>query len=268
MKKIRLFIVVIITLFLSFAKTSLAAFSSHDVKNDPDYELLCQYELQYKEKSYVRIYGNKSDEKSYAVSYQKDGAEEEWVTGTPSEINNVGNFSNAKSMVDVRTKGCPNEAYLDTKTEKEICFLSYSDCYVKKNTGTDYLENFHSTNLTTNNTGKTYNPALDGNPEIDIGDFGGNETCEGFLGSKTDKTAPAYYLHFVLVLIRYLAIVLALVLSIIDFFKAIFSQDKDMLKKAAMTAVKRVVFAVIIFFVPIILEFILGLLGAYTVDCV
>ncbi len=269
MKKFVLIALISFISFLGFAKTSLATFHNHDVQNDPEYELLCQYELEYKDKSTVRIYGNKMDETSYAVSYQKEGAEEEWVTGTPTEINNIGNFSNAKSMVDVRTKGCPKEVYLDTKTEKELCFLSYADCFVKKNSGTDYFKEFQSTKLTTNNSGKTYtNSTGVGDDPIDIGDFSGEETCEGFLGSKTDKSAPAYYLHFALILIRYLAIILAVVLSVIDFFKAIFSQDKDMLKKASLTSVKRVIFAVLTFFIPIVLEFILGLLGAYTVKCV
>ena len=225
--------------------------------------------MQYDKTHYVKIYGKKDDPNNFAVVYQKAGAELEWISGTVSQLNNNGNFSNAKSMINVREKGCPAGAYLDTKTEKELCFLSYSDCYLRKNTGTDYLEDFKSTKLTTNNTGKTHSTSGAGaDVEVDIGEFDGNETCEGFLGKKDDTTAPAYYLHLALLAIRYIAIILALVLSVMDFFKAIFSQDKDQLKKAALSAAKRAIYAVLIFFIPIVLEFILGLLGAYTVKCV
>ena len=95
-----------------------------------------------------------------------------------------------------------------------------------------------------------------------------DSSCEGFLGNKDTVGTVGYYLHFALITMRYLAIILALVLSVIDFFKAVFSQDKDLLKKASSTAIKRIIYAVVIFFIPTILEFILGLLGAYTVKCV
>ena len=47
--------------------------------------------------------------------------------------------------------------------------------------------------------------------------------------------------------------------SIADFFKAIVSNDKDALKKAGSTTVKRFIYCVIIFFLPIIIDFLLDL---------
>ncbi len=277
MKKVNKVIILIFVMFIAFSKTATAMFKNHDVKNDPDYELLCEWELQYDKKSNVRIYGKKNDKSYFAVSYQKESSEEEWVTGTVSDLNGNGTFSNSRSVPDVRVLGCPSAVFLDTKTEKELCFTTYfgqmgaakgisSNCALNKNTGTDYGEDLVYSKLTKNNTGVDSSGGITG-ADIDE-DFSGGEDCAGFLGNKGTAGTPAYYLHIILIAMRYVAIVLALVLSIIDFFKAVFSQDKDLLKKAAITAVKRVIFAVIIFFIPVILEFILGLLGAYTVKCV
>ena len=59
--------------------------------------------------------------------------------------------------------------------------------------------------------------------------------------------------------IRYLAPILVIVFSTIDFFKATASQDKDELKKAQGKAVKRLIIAVILFFIPLIINLLLGL---------
>lgn len=270
MKKIKNCFLLMIIVFLAFTSTALANFTNVKDGDLNDYELLCGYELQYDETHYVKIYGKKGNDLDYAVVYQRSGEELEWLHGTVSQINKEGNFSNNKSMVDVRTKGCPAEAYFDDGGMwKEICFSNRAYCYQKQDGGTDYFDGLKSTRITTNNSGKTYNSSAgSANVKVDVGEFDGEETCEGFLGKKDDNTSPAYYLHLALLLIRYLGIILALVFSVIDFFKAIYSQDKDLLKKAALTAVKRVVFAVLIFFIPTVLEFVLGLLGAYTVKCV
>ena len=270
MKRIKYYLVFGLIVFVAFTGKAFANFVNVKDGDLNDYELLCAYEMQYDKTHYAKIYGKKGSDGEYAVVYQKQGAELEWVHGTVSQINKEGNFSNNKSMLDVRSKGCPAEAYFDDGgLWKEICFSNRSYCYGKQDKGTDYFDGLKSTRLTVNNSGKTYSGSPgSSNPKVDVGDFDSEETCEGFLGSKTDKTAPAYYLHLALLLIRYLGIILALVLSVIDFFKAVFSQDKDLLKKAAITAAKRAIFAVIIFFIPTVLEFILGILGAYTIKCV
>ena len=91
--------------------------------------------------------------------------------------------------------------------------------------------------------------------------FDGRDDCEGLLGSSTNPDDPAYYVHLILAIMRYAAVALCLILSGVDFFKAIVNQDKDALIKASKTAVLRLVFAVIIFFLPTVIDFILGLLG-------
>lgn len=98
-------------------------------------------------------------------------------------------------------------------------------------------------------------------------DFSGEDSCAGFLGTISDNTSPAYFLDLIMKIFKYAAIILALVLSVVDFIKATVSQDKDLLQKAIMTSTKRLIFAVIIFFLPIAINFFLSLIGAYS-SCV
>jgi len=95
--------------------------------------------------------------------------------------------------------------------------------------------------------------------------FGTADNCESILGKITDKNAPAYYLNFVFNLLKYATIILLFVLTIIDFAKATVASDKDALKKALQKSIKRLIIAIIIFFLPILLNFIFELLG-WTTD--
>lgn len=82
----------------------------------------------------------------------------------------------------------------------------------------------------------------------------------GFLGDdEDDPEQPIYYVNWVIEIIKYAAIMCLLGFSIADFFKAIVSNDKDALKKAGSTTVKRFIYCVIIFFLPIVIDFLLDL---------
>ena len=56
------------------------------------------------------------------------------------------------------------------------------------------------------------------------------DNCTSLLGNPTIEGEPAYYLQKGLDIIKYLGVILCIVLTIVDFAKAIFSNDKDMLK--------------------------------------
>lgn len=83
------------------------------------------------------------------------------------------------------------------------------------------------------------------------------------LGNPEDSQYPAYWLQETLNIMRYIAIVALLVLVTIDFVKAVASNDKDALKKAGSTAIKRFIYCVLLFFVPIIVKIIMTMFGAY-----
>ena len=69
------------------------------------------------------------------------------------------------------------------------------------------------------------------------------------------------FLQQVFNVIKYAGPLLCLVLSTADFVKAAASQDKDAIVKAAKTTGKRVVYALVLFFIPTLINFLFPLLG-------
>ena len=89
-----------------------------------------------------------------------------------------------------------------------------------------------------------------------------NENCPAF-GDPNIETDPAYWIQWILNLMKYMAIIALLVLVISDFFKAIVENDKDALKKAGSRALKRFIYCVLLFFLPTIISLIMTMFVAY-----
>lgn len=89
--------------------------------------------------------------------------------------------------------------------------------------------------------------------------------CNSLFGDPKDpdKQDIAYFLQQALTIMQYAGPILCLVLSISDFVKAAASQDKDALTKATKTTGKRIIFAMILFFIPVLVNFLFPLLGWY-----
>ncbi len=64
--------------------------------------------------------------------------------------------------------------------------------------------------------------------------------------------------------IRYIVPVVIIILTILDFIKAIAADNEDEIKKASGRFAKRLIVALIIFLLPLLLEFILGIFGQDT----
>ena len=101
--------------------------------------------------------------------------------------------------------------------------------------------------------------------DIDL-DFDTTKGCESYLGNPKDSAnkPPAYYLQFAFNLIKYIALILLLVLTIIEYAKAIASSNQDAIKKATMNTIKRIIIAAIIFVLPMLIEFLFKILGIYS----
>ena len=67
----------------------------------------------------------------------------------------------------------------------------------------------------------------------------------------------------IVVAIAVIGIIALLVLTTLDFIKALAQNDKDALKKASNTAIKRFIYCILLFFTPMIVEFLMSLFGAY-----
>lgn len=89
-----------------------------------------------------------------------------------------------------------------------------------------------------------------------------NHVLEGAVECEDIIDAEVWdFLQQVFNVIKYAGPILCLVLSVADFIKATASQDKDALVKAAKTTGKRVVYALILFFIPTLINFLFPLLG-------
>lgn len=88
-------------------------------------------------------------------------------------------------------------------------------------------------------------------------------TCDSLLGDPSDMKSPAYWFQWILDLMKYIAIIALLVLVISDFFKAMTENDKDAMKKAGNKAIRRFIYCVILFFVPIFVKIIMNWFGVY-----
>ena len=93
--------------------------------------------------------------------------------------------------------------------------------------------------------------------------YADESNCSGILGTPDNPKYTAYWIQTGLTALKYAAIIALIVLSSVDYIKAIASQDSDALKKSNMTFVKRLVYCVIIFFTPTVIKFILSFVGAY-----
>ncbi len=82
-------------------------------------------------------------------------------------------------------------------------------------------------------------------------------SCSGIIGSGDFRTVLTEFLD----MIRILAIAMVVVFSTIDFAKALIAQDSDALKKSTSHAFKRLIIAIVIFFTPVLLNILLGLIG-------
>lgn len=87
--------------------------------------------------------------------------------------------------------------------------------------------------------------------------------CKFLFGDPTVDTTPAYWMQKILNFMKYIAIAALLILVTLDFVKALIADDKDAIKNAGKRAIKRFIFCVIIFFLPIIIELIMEFVGAY-----
>lgn len=90
-----------------------------------------------------------------------------------------------------------------------------------------------------------------------------SENCNYLFGDPGTEGTVAHFLEQTLNIMMYAGPILCLVLSISDFVKAAASQDKDALSKATKTTGKRIIFAMILFFIPVLVDFLFPLLGWY-----
>ena len=85
--------------------------------------------------------------------------------------------------------------------------------------------------------------------------------CQYILGDPSKEGDFAYYLDMTFRFIKFLAPVILIVMSIIDYVKVIATSDADALKKVNKKTITRIIFTLLIFVLPILISLILNILG-------
>lgn len=88
-------------------------------------------------------------------------------------------------------------------------------------------------------------------------------SCNAIIGDPDNVGSFAYYLRIIFKIMCYSATVLLVVLTIYDYSKYLFSGDGDALSKCNKRAIKRIIFAVLIFMLPTLVNSLMYLFGFY-----
>ncbi len=104
------------------------------------------------------------------------------------------------------------------------------------------------------------------NPSVEEIEIPKLDNCESLLGDPIEEGTPAWYLIKVFNVLKYVAIILLIVLSILDFVTATAAQNEDEMKKATSKVIRRALLCVLIFLLPTLIGFILKYIADRAVD--
>lgn len=88
--------------------------------------------------------------------------------------------------------------------------------------------------------------------------------CESILGDVNDESSVAWLLQKILNYIKILGPTIAIIMGSLDFAKAIIASDEESMKKSQSKFVKRLIAAVILFFLPLLVSILLGIFNFTT----
>ena len=90
--------------------------------------------------------------------------------------------------------------------------------------------------------------------------------CEGLLGDPDSEDSVAWFIVKILDYLRLLGPLMVLVLSSLDFAKAILMSDDESLKKAQSNLITRLILAALLFVLPTLIEVLLDIFGITSSD--
>ena len=93
-----------------------------------------------------------------------------------------------------------------------------------------------------------------------------NKECKGILGNPDNEDSVAWFLVKILNYLRLLGPLMVLVLSSLDFAKAILTSDDESLKKAQSSLITRLILAALLFVLPTLIEVVLDIFGFTSSD--
>ena len=89
-----------------------------------------------------------------------------------------------------------------------------------------------------------------------------DEEC-GLLGDPSNEESLAHYINLLIEIIKYIGIILCVVLTIVDFAKGLFSEEKELPQNLSKKLWTRLILAISLFFLPMLIKPLLFFLGVY-----
>lgn len=93
----------------------------------------------------------------------------------------------------------------------------------------------------------------------------GTLTCDYIFGSYTNPEDFGFYLAKLLEIIKFAGPILVVVMTIVDLIKVLANGKNDELTKFVVKTIKRLIYAILLFIIPSLLDFVFKLVGIYGV---
>lgn len=183
--------------------------------------------------------------------------------------NSIKMLKNYGSDFSKTSSYCPTDVYFTKKGSGQMCFGYSNEKYCKDKTKS-WKNVYHFSevlsdpfeNLPSDMVDDMMKANANVQKQYDEGKLNFEKVtpvdCDSLLGTRTDTSTPAYYVHTGFVWIKYIAIIILIVLSMKDFGFAIISKDEEAIKKATSSTIKRFIYCIIIFVLPVLIELIMG----------
>ena len=98
-------------------------------------------------------------------------------------------------------------------------------------------------------------------PVFAAGTMNHADKCNALIGDFNTPGDFAYYLNIAFDVIKYVGIIFVIILTILDIIKVVTNGDKGAYKNTWNTFFQRLLYAVLLFFIPIIIKLLLSVAG-------
>lgn len=154
---------------------------------------------------------------------------------------------------------------------KNTCYANIGNtfCTIEYSLEEDFHHNDND-NPTEDSEIKPENDPNDNTVDFDV-NIEEIDKCSSLLGDpeQSSPATPAYYLTIVFSVIRYAAIIILIIFTILDFVTAVAAHDDDAIKKAVNKTMKRAFLCVILLLLPTLIEFVLQFIHNIQIhDCI
>ena len=255
MKKVFKYIFLILITIIVFANNKVLAFSFNSISNidilSPKYNITRLADENKCDKGYYQV-GNSN---VCEIVHKNISGYVYYDITTGQFVDNCSVFANKDHNDGAWKETCLAE---NPTNENSNCICQY---YIPDSGGPIHTDEYDDYDV----ADSAFNPVKPDNTSPIIPDDIYTELpditdCNFLLGDPDTSGSPAFYLLKAFHVIKYVALVLLVVLSVMDFTGAIAKQDKDAMAKVLKKLMMRFILCIIIFLLPYLIQLLLNYL--------